>query len=216
MKDSATASVRTEKKRAQIRDAARQLFLQFGFQGTSTDAIMGAAGIGSKETLYRYYPGKEDLFVDVLRSLSVERAGLREFMRHASSPASVSELRTLLRTIAREILENMLQPEYLAVIRLTIAELPRFPQLGMLFRQSVPEPAMDYLLTLLRNGQANGVVEQNQDLQTAARMFLGALLTYAIFDGLWLTTQTPQMPDANSIDAIVEHTLTIVTSQTHS
>ena len=215
MKDSTTASARTEKKRAQIRDAARQLFLQFGFQGASTDAIMDAAGIGSKETLYRYYAKKEDLFADVLRSLSVERAGLREFMRHSPSPASIAELRTLLRTVAREILENMLQPDYLAVIRLTIAELPRFPQLGVLFRQSVPEPAMDYLLTVLRNAQANGIVEQHQDLETAVRMFLGALLSYAIFDGLWLTTQTPQMPDANSIDDIVEHTLTIVTSQTH-
>jgi AcrR family transcriptional regulator len=212
MSEPSGATARTEKKRAQIRDAARRLFLQHGFQGTSTDAILAAAGIASKETLYRYYASKEDLFVDVLRSLTVERMGLRQFMQRAPEPASAPDLRTLLRAVAREILENMLQPEYLALIRLTLAELPRFPQLGALFRQTVPEPAMSYLLTLLRNGQANGVVQRNKDLEAVGRMFLGALLTYAIFDGLWLTDQAPQMPEASRIDAIVEAVLDLVSS----
>lgn len=213
MNEPSPASTKAEKKREQIRSAARQLFLRHGFQGTSTDAIMVAAGIASKETLYRYYPGKEDLFVDVLRSLTVERADLRQFMHGAPSPKSVPELRTLLRVVAREILENMLQPDYLAVIRLMMAEVPRFPQLGTLFRQTVPEPAMDYLLTILRNAQTNGVIRQNKDLETIRRMFLGTLLTYAIFDGLWLTAQAPQMPEASSIDAIVENIVELISPQ---
>lgn len=212
MNEPSVASARAEKKRAQIRDAARRLFLQHGFQGTSTDAILAAAGIASKETLYRYYASKEDLFVDVLRSLTVERMGLRQFMQRAPAPASAPELRTLLRAVAQEILESMLQPDYLALIRLTLAELPRFPQLGALFRQTVPEPAMDYLLTLLRNGQASGVVQRNKDLEAIGRMFLGALLTYAIFDGLWLTDQAPRMPEAGRVDAIVEAILDLVSS----
>lgn len=215
MKEPSTIPARTEKRRAQIRDAAKALFLQHGFQGTSTDAILAAAGIASKETLYRYYASKEDLFVDVLRSLTVDRTDLRQFMRNAPAPTSVSELWTLLQVVAREILENMLQPDYLAVIRLAMAELPRFPQLGVLFRQTVPEPAMNYLLTLLRNGQANGVVRQDKDLEAVGRMFLGSLLTYAIFDGLWLTTQAPQMPEASSINAIVENIVDLVSSQSN-
>lgn len=213
MNEPTAATTRMEKKRTQIRDAARRLFLQHGFQGTSTDAILVAAGIASKETLYRYYTSKEDLFVDVLRSLTVERADLREFMQRAPAPASAQELRTLLRAVAQEILDNMLQPNYLALIRLAMAELPRFPQLGALFRQTVPEPAMNYILTLLRNGQANGVVRKDRDLETVGRMFLGALLTYAIFDGLWLTEQAPQMPEAGAIDAIVEAILDVVSPQ---
>ncbi len=213
MSEPIAAATRIEKKRTQIRNAARQLFLQHGFQGTSTDAILVAAGIASKETLYRYYASKEDLFVDVLRSLTVERADLREFMQRAPEPASAQELRTLLRAVAQEILENMLQPNYLALIRLAMAELPRFPQLGGLFRQTVPEPAMSFILTLLGNGQANGVVRQDIHLEAIGRMFLGALLTYAIFDGLWLTTQAPQMPEASAIDAVVEAILDVVSPQ---
>lgn len=214
MKESSAGSTRTEKTRAQIRDAARRLFLQHGFQGTSTDAILAAAGIASKETLYRHYARKEDLFVDVLRSLTVERPDLYRFMKPSPELSSVQELRTLLRTVAQEVLENMLQPDYLAVIRLMMAELPRFPQLGVLFRQTVPEPAMNYLLTLLRRGQIAGVVRQDKDLEIIARMFLGALLTYAIFDGLLLNTQVPQMPEASIIDTIVENIMEVVSENT--
>ena len=213
MKKLSVGSTRTERTRAQIRDAARQLFLQHGFQGTSTDAILAAAGIASKETLYRHYARKEDLFVDVLRSLTVDRPDLRQFMKPAPSPSSKQELRVLLRDNAQEVLENMLQPDYLAMIRLMMAELPRFPQLGALFRQTVPEPAMNYLLTLLRQGQATGVVRQHKDLETVARMFLGALLTYAVFDGLLLNTQEPQMPETSVIDTIVENILEIVSTK---
>ncbi len=213
MKKHATASALTEKKRAQIRDAARQLFLQYGFQGTSTDAILAAAGIASKETLYRYYAKKEDLFVDVIRLLTVERSSLRQFMEPSPEPASAQELRMLLRVVAQDVLETMLQPDYLALIRITIAELPRFPQLGVLFRQTVPEQAMNYLLTLLHNGRAHGVVRQNKDLETIGRMFLGTLLTYAIFDGLLLNTQEPQMPETSVIDAIVENIIDVVCSK---
>jgi len=207
------AQTRTEQKRAQIRAAAKELFLHAGFQGTSTDAILAAAGIASKETLYRYYAKKEDLFVDVLRSLTTERLRLEQLMEQATSPKSVPELRMLLRSITQNVLETMLQPEYLAAIRLMMAELPRFPQLGPLFRQTVPESAMNYLLTLLRNGQANGVVRPNKDLETIVRMLLGTLLTYAIFDGLLLNAQEPPMPEPGVIDAIVENIMAVVSVQ---
>lgn len=213
MKEPSTVEARTEKTRTQIRDAARRLFLQDGFQGTSTNAILAAAGIASKETLYRYYAKKEDLFLDVLRSLTVERPYLSHFMKQSPEPSSVQELRMLLQVVAQEIVETMLQPDYLALIRITMAELPRFPELGVLFRQTVPEPAMNYLLTLLHHGQATGVVRQNKDLETIGRMFLGTLLAYAIFDGLLLNTKVPQMPEASVINAIVENIMDIVSSQ---
>ena len=66
---------RAQQKREQILTAARRLFLQHGFADTSTEAIRIEAGV-SKETLYRYYASKEELFVDVLGNLSALEAGL--------------------------------------------------------------------------------------------------------------------------------------------
>src|SRR6266478_1240544 len=88
------------------------------------------------------------------------------------------------RTTAQGLLETMMQPEYLAILRLILAELPRFPELGTLFRQTVPEQGFNYFLTLLRSGQRNGVVQEHIDPPTVARMFLGTVLTYALLDGL--------------------------------
>ncbi|MCG8349241.1 MAG: TetR/AcrR family transcriptional regulator, partial [Chloroflexales bacterium] len=55
-------------KREQIRNGARRLFLEQGFAGSSTDAIAAAAEV-SKQTLYSYYPSKEELLADVLKQL---------------------------------------------------------------------------------------------------------------------------------------------------
>lgn len=211
MREHSLAEQRTEKKRAQIRAAAKALFLQSGFQGTSMDAILAASGIASKDTLYRYYAKKEDLFVDVLRSITTASLHLVELAEHSREPRSLQELRMLLRTIAQDVLETMLQSEYLAVLRLTIAETARFPEIGALFRQTVPEPALHAFQTLLRRGQVNGVVQEHIDLPTIGRMFFGTLLTYPILDGILLNMQTPQMPEASVIDAIVENIIKVLT-----
>src|SRR5262245_8068142 len=59
---------RARAKREQILQAARTLFLERGFSGTSTDALAAMAGV-SKETLYIYFPSKEALLAAVLEHL---------------------------------------------------------------------------------------------------------------------------------------------------
>jgi TetR/AcrR family transcriptional repressor of mexJK operon len=212
MEISTAAHARMEKKRAQIRSAAKALFLRSGFHGTSTDAIAAEASV-SKETLYRYYARKEDLFVDVVRSLTTERLHPVQWTERSAEPTSVQDLRLLLRAIARQVVETMVQPEYLAIFRLMLAELPRFPELGPLFRQTVPEPAINALLSLLRQGQAHGVVREDIDLATVGRMFFGTLLTYGVLDGLLLNAPTPQMPEARVIDTFVEQIMEVVSAK---
>src|SRR5215467_8601012 len=212
MQEPSATQTRAEKKRAQIRAAAKHLFLQHGFQGTSTDAIAAAASI-SKETLYRYYAKKEDLFVDVLRSLAIERVFWAQLMERSTEPRNAQELRVLLRATAQGLLETMMQPEYLAILRLIMAELPRFPELGTLFRQAVPEQGFRYFLTLLRSGQRNGVVRAHIDPSTVARMFLGTLLTYTLLDGLMQNMQAPRIPDPGTIDTFVDHIMDMLSTQ---
>ena len=203
---------RAEKKRAQIRTAAKELFLRSGFQGTSTDAIKAAAGV-SKETLYRYYASKEDLFVDVVRSLTTERLNLSQWAQPSREPTSLQDLRMRLREITRQVLETMVQPEYQAMARLMLAELPRFPELGPLFWQTVPEPVTEALLTLLHQGQAHGVVRQHIDLPLIGRMFFSTLLSYGVLDGLLSQTQTPHLPEASVIETFVDQIMELVSAK---
>jgi TetR/AcrR family transcriptional regulator, mexJK operon transcriptional repressor len=209
MQEPSVPQTRTEQKRAQIRIAAKHLFLQHGFQATSTDAIAAAAAT-SKETLYRYYSKKEDLFVDVLRSLTIERLFWVQVTGQPPEPKNPPELRVLLRTAAQGLLETMMHPEYLALLRLLVAELPRFPELGTMFRQTVPAQGFTYFLTLLRAGQRHGVVRAHIDPPTVARMFLGTLLTYTLLDGLMQPRQAPQLPDPGTIETFVDHVMEMI------
>src|SRR5690242_5168319 len=135
------ANKRTQQTRERILAAAQKLFLQQGYLATSTDAVLAEAGIASKETLYRYYASKEELFTAVL--------------------------------------ERMSQPEYLALLRITMAEAPRFPQLGPLFVSTVPQRGLALVTTLLQEARARKIIT-DIDLEAVARTLLGGLLTYAI------------------------------------
>ncbi|HEX2913318.1 MAG TPA: TetR/AcrR family transcriptional regulator [Chloroflexia bacterium] len=210
MEEQSTGLSRSEKKREQIRTAARQLFLQHGFQGTSTDAIMAAAGIASKETLYRYFPTKEELFVSVARDLTVERPPLQELISRPPTPQNPEELRKSIQAVVQAILSNMLQPDYLAVMRIIIAELPRFPRLGELYQQAVPARAIEYLTALIRNGQASGIVDKRKEPEMIGRMLLGTLLTYGIFDGLLQGDSAPRLPPASSINSLIDNMIELL------
>ena len=195
---------RARAKREQILAGARRVFLRDGFAAASTDAIAAEAKV-SKRTLYVYYPSKEDLFVDVLRRLTIENPQTRalESIR-GMSPESRGELRRDLLELAQKIVTTMMQPDYLALLRTTIADIHRFPQLSGLFRATVPERAMSSFAYFIERSRERGVVREDVDGETAARMFVGPLLTYAVLDGLFVSGGPPRKPAPERIEEIVD------------
>lgn len=55
-----------ERRRPQVLDAALELFLEHGYDGTSMDAVARAAGV-TKPVVYACFPGKDELFRALLR-----------------------------------------------------------------------------------------------------------------------------------------------------
>lgn len=188
-----------------IREAARSAFLASGYQAVSMESIQRAAGIASKETLYRYYRSKEELFLDVVRSLTVDGPILGRFLEQEPVLTTVKELSNFLRVVVQGLLGAMLQSDYVALMRILIAELPRLPELGPMFRQTVPAQAIDYLMSLVQRCQKDGVIPPSKDPEVVARLILGAPLTYAIFDGM--LRRSHSIPDMSVVDAIVENLL---------
>jgi TetR/AcrR family transcriptional repressor of mexJK operon len=190
-------------KRDQILLGARRVFLRDGFAATSTDAIAAEARV-SKRTLYAYYPSKEDLFVDVLRKLTIENPQTRALeSMEGMSPRNREELRRDLLELAQKIVATMMQPDYLALLRTTIADTHRFPQLGGLFRATVPERALRSFAVLIERTRDRGVIREDVDGDAAARMFVGPLLTYAVLDGLF-AEGPPRTPAPERIEEIVD------------
>jgi TetR/AcrR family transcriptional regulator, mexJK operon transcriptional repressor len=194
---------RARAKRDQILAGARLVFLRDGFAAASTDAIASEAKV-SKRTLYVYYPSKEELFAEVMRRLTIENPQARALESiEEMSPGDEEELRRDLLELAGKIVATMMQPDYLALLRTTIADTHRFPQLGGLFRATVPERAMRSFAVFIEKSRERGVVGRDVDGGTAARMFVGPLLTYAVLDGL-LAEGPQRLPAREKIEEIVD------------
>lgn len=194
---------RARRKREQILDAARGLFLAHGYAHTSTEAVRRGAGI-SKETLYRYYRTKEELFADVLRRLTLEHLQQPFQADEALSPESDRrDVEKVLRRLVGEIAETMMQPDYLGLLRIVIAESARFPHLGELFRKTVPEQGISSIVEFLKRLGEKGLTAKI-DTEAAARMLLGSLLTYALMDGILAGGNEPQAPEPKRIRAIAD------------
>jgi AcrR family transcriptional regulator len=135
-------------KPAAIRAAAQRLFLQRGLQQTSMDAVAAEAGT-TKQTVYRYFGSKERLFAAVLENLVVDRLRpdlLRTVPADARPDADLEG--TLLR-IAYKILDHVLDPTYIELVRILVAEAREFPELAELYRATAIEPMAAALAELI-------------------------------------------------------------------
>jgi AcrR family transcriptional regulator len=193
---------RAQQTRERLRTAAHQLFLRQGYLATSIDAILAEAGISSKETLYRHYRSKEELFVDVLSHLTMEQPGFSAKLVALPTPQDLPSLRQGLTMLAREILSMMSQPGYLPLVRMIIAETPRFPQLGTLFFSTVTERGLAIITALLRAAREQQIIA-DIDFDAVAHTLLGGLLTYVLMD-LVLAGEEAHPPALDRADAVVE------------
>lgn len=195
-------NTRAQQTRERLRETAQRLFLQQGYQATSVDTILAAAGISSRETFYRHYAGKEALFVDVLSHLTMEQPNFAEKLATLPRVHDLSTLRQVLTVLARELLVLMNQPEYQALMRITIAEAPRFPQLGPLVFAAIPQHGLSLIMALLQEAREQQIIA-HVDFEAMARALLGGLLTYAIQSLLFVGDQT-QPPTLDRADVLVE------------
>ncbi|GCE14831.1 TetR/AcrR family transcriptional regulator [Tengunoibacter tsumagoiensis] len=196
------AGAREKAKREQVLEGARRVFLRDGFAAVSTDLLAREARV-SKRTLYAYYPSKEELFVDVLRGLTIDdpRTKVLDFLQTVS-PGSLEELRQVLIELAEKMLTSMMNPDYLRLLRIIIADSHRFPQLAELVRSTIPQQGLKEVGCMLQRARAKGVPLE-VDTESLTRLFLGPLLTYVLIDGLLQPDRQPQLPAHDKLLTIV-------------
>ena len=195
-------NTRMKQTRERLRAAAHRLFLRQGYLATSIDAILEEAGISSKETLYRHYANKEALFVDVLSHLTLEQPGFSEKLADLPTPHDLPALRQALTFLSREILSMMSQPGYLPLVRMIIAEAPRFPQLGTLFFSTVTRRGLAIITAMLKEAREQQLIA-DLDFDAVTHMWLGGLLTYVIMN-LVLAEEPAPPPALDRADVVVE------------
>src|SRR5262245_54447281 len=151
-----------------IRAAARRLFLRHGFTRVSMDTIAAEAGV-SKQTVYRYYETKSNLFSAVLgETADGMRADILDLVPREA--LSTEELVATLVAVGDRILDRVLDPIYLDLFRVVLAESREFPQLLDQFRTAVIERGAQALEQLLRSAGPTRPPE-------VQRFFIGCLLS---------------------------------------
>jgi len=108
---------------ARLLAAATRLFLEKGYDATSCDQVAIDARAG-KASIYARYANKAALFAAVIDHMLA-----RSF---AEDPVeSGTPLRDRLAVVAMRVLADALDPDALALLRLLVAELPRFADTGL-------------------------------------------------------------------------------------
>jgi TetR/AcrR family transcriptional repressor of mexJK operon len=164
---------RSEVKRDAILRAALAVFLREGFAGASVDVVAATAGVG-KQTVYAHFGDKEKLFL-----AAAEAAGglLGDTPDAWRSPLpATGDARADLTAAGVRILRAVLAPDAAALHRMTIAELPRHPELQRLWRQNAPRRTLEDLAAYLAGRDRAGDLDVPEPA-LAARQFVLLLAT---------------------------------------
>ena len=147
---------------------AEQVFLRSGFAATTMSAVAAAAG-ASKETLYRHFGSKEELFAEVVSN----RARLLREKLDADfdRPHAMADV---LRDLGTRLLTHMNGAEVMCLLRIVIAEVPRDPELGRIFYMHGPERTRTRLAEYLGAARHRGEFGGDPDL--AASIFLAGIV----------------------------------------
>jgi TetR/AcrR family transcriptional repressor of mexJK operon len=129
----------------ELLDKALDLFLEKGFERTTIDAITASAGM-AKRTVYLRYSDKTALFKAALQRAIEDWIVPVERLRAAESD-DVEE--TLLR-VGQILLENLMGPAGLRLLRITNAESARMPEIGAYTHQNGTAPTIAYLADLIQ------------------------------------------------------------------
>ncbi len=129
----------------ELLDKALDLFLEKGFERTTIDAITASAGM-AKRTVYLRYSDKTALFKAALQRAIEDWIVPVERLRAAESE-DVED--TLLR-VGNILLENLMGPAGLRLLRITNAESARMPEIGAYTHQNGTAPTIAYLADLIQ------------------------------------------------------------------
>ena len=164
-----------------ILDAAQQLFLEKGYRSASIDDISELAP-ASKPTIYAHFPGKEALFAAVVA---------RTISRLTDFEGIEPEGRTLhdkLSNLGTTIVENLIK-ESLGMVRATIAEAQRFPELSRNVHDAARDRSVNAVSQLLNETTQKlarapkGPFSGKRSLATA-QIFLDLILLPMLFRSL--------------------------------
>lgn len=141
------------RKYDQVLAGARQVFMADGFEGASVDEIARVAEV-SKATLYKYFPDKSILFIEVASIECQRQAGAALDRIDRAAPP-----REVLGQTGRQFLGFVTSKFGQQMFRICMAESGRFPELGRRFYDSGPAVMRSEMAGYFAEACARGELE---------------------------------------------------------
>jgi AcrR family transcriptional regulator len=186
--------VPTVGKAESVLAAAKRAFLTAGFGAVSMDTIAREAGV-SKATVYSHFGSKEELFGAV-----IERECERYFDRFSAGELDACDVRASLTILGRRFLELILSPDAIALHRIILGEVTRFPTLGEVFWRAGPERERVQIEGFLRSAATAGALTL-PDPRLAAEQFVSLVRADVQLRQL---LHLEAEPDGREIEIVVE------------
>jgi AcrR family transcriptional regulator len=136
----------------EILEAAFVEFSRNGYAMTTLDRVAEHAGV-TKGTIYVYFESKEHLFISMVREITKATLDTVHEMFETHEGSTADLLRAQFSFIYQHIVEDRRRRE---VLRMLIAEAPRFPELADRYHQEILRPCLDMLRQAIQRGMDRG------------------------------------------------------------
>ena len=173
------------RSRAAVVQAARTLFLQKGYAGTTMEEIAELAGV-TKRTVYNNYTDKQALFTQIVADVI---AYAEEFARGLPAEFTIditANLPAALHDLGRRFALAIVRPEVIALRRLLIGEGRAFPELAKEYFDRAPGRVIEALASGFEHLGRVGllrVADPRRAAEQFAYLVVGAPLDRAILEG---------------------------------
>jgi AcrR family transcriptional regulator len=168
---------RTERRDA-ILSAALEEFSAAGFAATRLDDVANRAGV-AKGTIYLYFRDKESLFQELVRSMLIPLVSKIE-----AAPVADLPVRVIAETIVDLFVREIYGTRRKDVIRLIIAEGPRFPKLAEFYYREVIARVLAAMRALLNRAVENGELGSDA-LARFPQLLIAPALVAVVWNGLF-------------------------------
>jgi AcrR family transcriptional regulator len=152
--------------RKRILEAARTLVSEGGWPEAQVSHVAAAAGLATG-TVYRYFPSKADLCVEVLSSVSQREVDVLDAIANASEPAG-QRLHAAVGTFVSRAMRNR-RLAYALIAEPCDAEID---EARLTYRHAISKQIM----RIVRDGQESGAFRADLDPSIAATVIVGGFM----------------------------------------
>ena len=169
---------RAADRRQAIFDAALDEFVERGYAATRLDDVARRAGV-AKGTIYLHFKDKQALFQELVRTALLPLIG-----RLAAPPPPGGSVRAVLEAFAENFVREVVATRRGAIIRLILAEGPRFPEIADFYYREVISRGLAGMRALIELGIARDEIKL-AGLKDFPQIVIAPAMVAVIWQGLF-------------------------------